>query len=105
MPKNLVTLPLANSYSGEKTQNIKIMLREISLGNSKCNYKSDILDRLPLLYVHLQYCKEPYFRIPGFGNSSTVEWLDPSMRAFSGYFANIADHLGNRDTLPTLLTT
>jgi hypothetical protein len=34
-------------------------------------------------------------RIPGFGNSSTVEWLDPSMRAFSGYFANIADHLGN----------
>jgi len=32
-------------------------------------------------------------RIPGFGNTTTVEWLDPSMRSFSGYFANIAEHL------------
>ena len=28
-------------------------------------------------------------RIPGFGNSSTVEYLDPSQRFFSVYFANI----------------
>jgi len=32
-------------------------------------------------------------RIPGFGNSSTVEWLDTSMRSFSGYFSAIADQL------------
>ena len=32
-------------------------------------------------------------RIPGFGNTSTVEWLDPSQRSFSMYFANIVKHL------------
>jgi len=35
-------------------------------------------------------------RIPGFGNSSTVEWLDPSMRSFSGYFNKIAENLVTR---------
>lgn len=32
-------------------------------------------------------------RIPGFGNSTTVEWLDPSQRGFSIYFATIVSHL------------
>jgi len=32
-------------------------------------------------------------RIPGFGNSTTVEWLDPSQRSFSIYFATIVSHL------------
>merc|ERR1719308_274573 len=32
-------------------------------------------------------------RIPGFGNTTTVEWLDPSQRGFSMYFANIVSHL------------
>jgi len=32
-------------------------------------------------------------RIPGFGNSTTVEYLDPSQRFFSIYFANIVNHL------------
>jgi len=32
-------------------------------------------------------------RIPGFGNTSTVEWLDPSQRSFSVYFATIVSHL------------
>lgn len=30
-------------------------------------------------------------RIPGFGNSSTVEWLDPSHRSPTGYFKDIVD--------------
>ena len=32
-------------------------------------------------------------RIPGFGDSNTVEWLDPSQRGFSVYFATIVSHL------------
>ena len=32
-------------------------------------------------------------RIPGFGNSSTVEYLDPSQRFFSIYFATLVRHL------------
>jgi len=32
-------------------------------------------------------------RIPGFGNTSTVEYLDPSQRFFSVYFANLVTHL------------
>lgn len=32
-------------------------------------------------------------RIPGFGNTSTVEYLDPSQRFFSIYFANIVNHI------------
>lgn len=32
-------------------------------------------------------------RIPGFGNTTTVEWLDKSQRSFSLYFANIVKHL------------
>jgi len=32
-------------------------------------------------------------RIPGFGNTTTVEWLDRSQRSFSLYFANIVKHL------------
>ena len=32
-------------------------------------------------------------RIPGFGNSSTVEYLDKSQRFFSVYFANIVSHI------------
>ena len=30
-------------------------------------------------------------RIPGFGNTSTVEWLDPSQRAYTEYFKDIVD--------------
>nr|XP_053644997.1 phospholipase A2 group XV-like isoform X1 [Cherax quadricarinatus] len=30
-------------------------------------------------------------RIPGFGNSSTVEWLDPSQRSPTGYFKDIVN--------------
>ena len=32
-------------------------------------------------------------RIPGFGNTSTVEYLDPSQRFFSVYFANLVTQL------------
>lgn len=32
-------------------------------------------------------------RIPGFGNTSTVEYLDPSQRFYSVYFANIVNHI------------
>ena len=32
-------------------------------------------------------------RIPGFGNSSTVEYLDKSQRFYSVYFANIVSHI------------
>ena len=32
-------------------------------------------------------------RIPGWGNSTTVEWLDPSQYSVSGYFANVAKRL------------
>lgn len=32
-------------------------------------------------------------RIPGFGNTSTVEYLDPSQRFFSVYFANIVSQI------------
>jgi len=32
-------------------------------------------------------------RIPGFGNTTTVEWLDKSMRSFSSYFSAIAEQL------------
>jgi len=32
-------------------------------------------------------------RVPGFGNSSTVEWLDPSEFSLSKYFFGIADTL------------
>jgi len=35
-------------------------------------------------------------RIPGFGNSSTVEYLDPSQRFFSVYFANIVAKVINK---------
>lgn len=32
-------------------------------------------------------------RVPGFGNSSTVEWLDPTERSPTKYFYNIAETL------------
>ena len=32
-------------------------------------------------------------RIPGFGNTTTVEWIDKSMRDFSIYFAEIVAKL------------
>merc|ERR1719334_2150541 len=32
-------------------------------------------------------------RIPGFGNTTTVEWLDPSQRFFSIYFSKIVAKL------------
>jgi lysophospholipase III len=32
-------------------------------------------------------------RVPGFGNSNTVEWLDPSERSPTKYFYNIAETL------------
>lgn len=32
-------------------------------------------------------------RIPGFGNTTTVEWLDPSQRFFSIYFSKIVEKL------------
>ncbi|XP_068241511.1 lysosomal phospholipase A and acyltransferase-like [Palaemon carinicauda] len=32
-------------------------------------------------------------RIPGFGNSTTVEWLDPSQRSPTGYFKDIVNAL------------
>lgn len=32
-------------------------------------------------------------RVPGFGNSTTVEWLDPSHRSPTGYFKDIVNAL------------
>lgn len=32
-------------------------------------------------------------RVPGFGNSSTVEWLDPTERSPTKYFYNIGETL------------
>jgi lysophospholipase-3 len=35
-------------------------------------------------------------RVPGFGNSSTVEWLDPSEASPGAYFHNIAEMMVNK---------
>ncbi len=34
-----------------------------------------------------------YTRVPGFGNCSTVEWIDPSKASEGTYFKDIADML------------
>jgi lysophospholipase III len=34
-------------------------------------------------------------RIPGFGNSTTVEWIDPSKASPGNYFATIADTISS----------
>lgn len=55
------------------------------------------VDNMKLLYdnkTHTTYNNDGVeTRIPGFGNSSTVEYIDPSMISYSVYFAKIADRL------------
>ena len=38
-----------------------------------------------------------FFRIPGFGNTTSVEFIDKSMRSFSTYFALIVAGLVKRE--------